>query len=133
VFFDKLLRAAAGTTSPDEKAISEKIRGLEERREELAAEWATGDLTKKEWHTARRKISDELDRLTRSLSRNTHTLALAQFAAMEGDVWDRWESLTNGARRALVEAAADPITVYPAKVRGRAKFDPDRIKPKWRA
>jgi hypothetical protein len=43
------------------------------------------------------------------------------------------QSLTNGARRALVEAAADPITVYPAKVRGRAKFDPDRIKPKWRA
>jgi site-specific DNA recombinase len=46
-FFDKLLRAATGTTSPDEKQVSERIRTLEERRDELAAEWATGDLTKK--------------------------------------------------------------------------------------
>jgi hypothetical protein len=89
-------------------------------------------VSKKEWHTARRTISDELDKLTRSLSRDTHSLALAQFAAMEGDVWDRWEQLTNGARRALVEAAADPITVYPAQRRGSHKFDPDRIKITWR-
>jgi DNA invertase Pin-like site-specific DNA recombinase len=132
-FLGKLLRAATGTTSTDEKKVSERIRALEERRDELAAERALGDLTKKEWQTARRTISDELDKLTRSLSHNTRSLALAQFAAMEGDVWDRWEQLTNGARRALVEATADPITIYPVKVRGRAKFDPDRIKPTWRA
>jgi DNA invertase Pin-like site-specific DNA recombinase len=131
VFLNKLLRAATGTTSTDEKKVSEKIRTLEERRDDLAAEWALGDLTKKEWHTARRTISDELDKLTRSLSRDGHGLALAQFAAMEGDCWDRWDQLTNGTRRALVEATADPITITPAQHRG--KFDPDRIKITWRA
>jgi hypothetical protein len=77
--------------------VSEKIRVLEERREELARDWATGEVTKKEWSTARRAISDELERLTRALSRDAHSMALAQFAAMEGDCWDRWEHLTNGA------------------------------------
>ncbi len=131
-FLDKLLRAASGTASPDEKQVSEQLRGLEERRDELARERALGELTKKEWSTARQTITDEMARLTRSLSSGTHTLALAQFAAMEGDVWDRWEQLTDGARRALVEAAADPITITPVKVRGRHAFDPDRIQITWR-
>ena len=132
-FLDRLLRAASGTASLDEKAISGKIRAIDERREELAADWAAGELTRKEWATARRALDDQLSKLTRSLSRDTRTAALAQFAAMQGDCWDRWEHLTIGARRALVEATASPITIYPATVRGQHAFDPDRIKINWRA
>ena len=82
--------------------------------------------------SARRQLDDQLAKLTRSLSRDARTLALAQFAAMEGDMWDRWEQLTSGARRALVEATADAITIHPVKVRGRHAFDPDRISIQWR-
>jgi hypothetical protein len=131
-FLARLLRASTGASSREEKTVSEQIRGIEERRDELAAEWATGDLTRKEWATARRALDDQLAKITHALSRDTHSTALAQFAAMEGDAWTRWEQLTTGARRALVEATADPITIGPA-VRGKRYFNPDRIKITWKA
>jgi len=122
----------SGAASASEKTVSEQMRGIEERRDELAAEWATGELTRKEWATARRALDDQLATITRALSRDTHTTALAQFAAMEGDAWARWEQLTTGARRALVEATADPITIGPAH-RGKRYFDPNRIQITWKA
>jgi site-specific DNA recombinase len=131
-FLDRLLRASSGTTRPEEKKVSEQIRAIDERREELAAEWATGELTRKEWAAARRLLDDQLTALTRTLATGTHTAALAQFAAMEGDCWARWDQLTTGARRALVQAAADPITIAPA-VRGNRYFNPDRIHITWKA
>jgi DNA invertase Pin-like site-specific DNA recombinase len=131
-FLARLMRASAGDASPEDKTISDQIRAIDERRDELAEEWASGDLTRKEWATARHALDDELAKLTRSLSGSAHTTALAQFAGMEGDCWDRWEQLTNGARRALVEATADPITIQPA-TRGSHAFDPSRIHITWKA
>jgi site-specific DNA recombinase len=131
-FLGRLMRASTGHASTDDKTISDQIRAIDERREELAAEWATGGLTRKEWTAARHALYDQLAKLTRSLSQHTHSTALAQFATMEGDCWARWEQLTHGARRALVEATADPITIAPAH-RGKRYFDPDRIRITWKA
>lgn len=131
-FLDRLLRASTGTTSPDAQEVSAKIRAIDERREELAAAWATGEVTRKEWAAARKALDDQLTTLTRSLSRDTHTVALAEFAAMEGDCWHRWEQLTNGARRALAEATTASIIIAPAH-RGKRYFDPGRIKITWKA
>jgi site-specific DNA recombinase len=131
-FVARLLRTRSGATSTSEKAASDQMRAIEERRDELAAEWATGNLTRKEWATARHALEDELAKITRALSRDTHSTALAQFAAMQGDAWARWEQLTTGARRALVEATADPVTIGPA-VRGKRYFDPARITITWKA
>jgi hypothetical protein len=91
-----------------------------------------GNLTRKEWATARHAQDDQLTKITRALSRDTHTTALAQFAAMEGDCWARWEQLTNGARRALVEATAAPIAIGAAHP-GKRYFDPHRVKITWKA
>jgi site-specific DNA recombinase len=131
-FLARLMRASAGTASTDEKTASDQIRAIDERRDELAAEWATGALTRKEWATARRALDDQLAKITRALSRDTHSTALAQFAAMDGDAWARWEQLTTGARRALVEATAGPITIGPAH-RGKRYFDPERVQITWKA
>ncbi|HEX4062057.1 MAG TPA: recombinase family protein [Streptosporangiaceae bacterium] len=132
-FMDRLLSASTGTTSPDEKAISEEIRAIGERRNELARDWAKREITRQEWAAARSELDEQLTTLTQALARDTHTLALAQFAAMDGDCWTRWETLTNGARRALVEATTDQIIIHPVKVRGRAAFDPGRIDIAWKA
>jgi hypothetical protein len=83
-FLGRLMRASTGHASTDDKTISDQIRAIDERREELAAEWATGGLTRKEWTAARHALYDQLAKLTRSLSQHTHSTALAQFAAMEG-------------------------------------------------
>jgi hypothetical protein len=106
------------------------LRAVEERRDELAADWAAGDISRKEWSTARRVLDDQVTKLTRQLSRSEHGRALAEFTAMDGDLRERWEHLGTGARRALAAAVADHITVSPARTR---HWNPDRVKITWRA
>jgi len=119
------------TTGTDAEHITSQLRAIDERRDELAGMWAAGELSRKEWLAARAKLAAEADNLTATLASSEHGRALAEFAAMEGDLWHRWDELTVGARRALVTAVTDHIDVHPAGHTGR-RFDPDRIHPIWR-
>jgi hypothetical protein len=47
---------------------------------------------------------------------------------MDGNLWERWEHLGTGGRRALA-AAADHMTIAPAAGR---HWNPDRITITWR-
>jgi site-specific DNA recombinase len=111
--------------------VGERLREIDTQRGQLAAMWAAKEIDRKEWLAARAQLRDEADALTASLARSQHGRALAEFAAMEGHLWQRWEHLTPGAQRALVAAIVDHIDVNPA--RGR-HWNPDRIAdPIWRA
>jgi hypothetical protein len=44
----RLVKAATGG-DPDAAAVTAKLRAVEERREELATEWAAGQISRKEW------------------------------------------------------------------------------------
>jgi site-specific DNA recombinase len=125
----RLMRAATGH-DPDASAVTTKLRAVEERRDDLAATWAAGEISRKEWSTARRVLDDQVTTLTRQLSRNEHARALTEFTTAEGDLWARWENFSNGARRAVITAAADHITVTTA---GTKQWNPDRITITWRA
>jgi len=90
-----------------------------------------GDISRKEWLAARDRLTADADALTARLSRSQHSRTLAAFAAMTGTVWERWETMTTGARRALIQAAAAAIPVRPATTR---RWNPARIAdPLWRA
>jgi hypothetical protein len=62
---------------PDAAAVTAKLRAVDERRDELAAAWAAGEISRKEWSTARRSLDDQTAKLTRQLSRKEHGRALA--------------------------------------------------------
>jgi hypothetical protein len=49
-----------------------------------------------------------------------------------GDVFEAWERLTFDQRHAVVSVVIDRVIVGPA-VRGRNRFDPDRVAVTWRA
>jgi hypothetical protein len=111
--------------------ISGQLRAIDARRDELAAMWSAGEISRKEWLTARHQLSASADALTAELPRTQHGRALAQFAAMTGTVWDCWEQMTTGARRALIQSVTAAIPVHPATTR---RWNPDRIgDPVWRA
>jgi hypothetical protein len=127
------LITAAGGTNPDAGAddTAARLRAIETRRDELAATWAAGDISRKEWLTARDHLNHAADQLTSRIARTTHGRALAQFATMTGTVWDRWDTLTTSARRALIQSVTATIPVHPAT---RGRWNPDRIgHPIWRA
>jgi site-specific DNA recombinase len=128
-FLAALITAAGGSHVADDTAA--RLRAIETRRDELAATWAAGDISRKEWLTARDHLNHAADQLTSRLARTTHGRALAQFATMSGTVWDRWDQMTTGARRALIQSVTAAIPVHPATTRG---WNPDRIgQPVWRA
>jgi site-specific DNA recombinase len=128
-FIAALITAAGGPDDADDTAA--QLRAIETRRDELAATWAAGDITRKEWLTARDHLNHTASQLTSRLARTTHGRALAQFATMTGTVWDRWDTLTTGARRALIQSVAAAIPVHPATP---GRWNPDRIgHPIWRA
>jgi site-specific DNA recombinase len=99
-FVAALITAFAGGNGAADD-VSARLRDVDARREELAAMWAAGEISRREWHTARDELSAADDALTVQLSLTPHSRILAQFAAMAGAVWDRWQIMTTGARRAL--------------------------------
>jgi len=124
------ITATSGNQTPAGEIIA-RLRDADERREELARDWAAGEISRKEWHSARDEITAVMDKLTADLSRTRHSATLASFAAAGGSVWDRWETMTTGARRALMKATVAAIPVHPAAGR---RWNPARIgTPLWRA
>jgi acyl-CoA dehydrogenase len=104
------LLAAAGGTPAAADDISAQLRAIDARREDLAQMWAAGEISRKEWLAARDQLT--ADALTAELSRTQHGRALAQFAAAAGTPWERWATMTTGARRALV-TSGDPHSQPP--------------------
>jgi hypothetical protein len=91
----------------------------------------TVDISRRDWATVRCALDAEGERLTSRLARSTQARALTHFAALDGDMWQRWEhpSMTRAARRALIQACVNSIDVHPANPARR--WDPDRIRPDW--
>ena len=94
--------------------MTDALRGIDAQRKELAAMWATKELTRAEWMAARDELRAEADTLTASLASTEHARALAEFAAMDGELWERFDALPDSGKRALVAATVHHITVRPA-------------------
>jgi DNA invertase Pin-like site-specific DNA recombinase len=119
---------AAGPGGEDPATV---LRQIDEQRDELAAAWGAGEITRKEWATAKRVLDDRAAKISGRINRTAQARALAQFAALDGDMWQRWEhpSMTSSGHRALIQACVTRITVQPAS--NGSRWDPDRIQPDW--
>lgn len=126
-----LRRHQSGHAGPDGEDPGAELRLIDEQRSELARAWARREITRREWAEAKAELDAQADRFTSRLTHTTQARALAQFAALQGDMWQRWEdpAMTRSARRALIQACVTGIDVHPANPRKR--WDPDRIKPDW--
>jgi len=116
-FLAALIANASAGEDADTAGISGQLRTIGTRRDELAEAWAAGDITRKEWLTARDKLTADAGALTARLSRTQHARTLAAFAAMTGTPWQRWETMTTGAHRALIQATTAAIPIHPATTR----------------
>jgi len=129
---DRLLaKHQAHTTGPAGEDPATVLREIDEQRDELAATWAAGEITRKEWATAKRVLDDRAAKISGRINRTAQARALAQFAALDGDMWQSWEhpSMTSSAHRALIRACVTRIVVQPAS--NGSRWDPDRIQPDW--
>ena len=126
-----LAKHQAHTTGPQGEDPATVLREIDERRDELAAAWGAGEIGRKEWATAKRTLDSRAAKISGRIHRTAQARALAQFAALDGDMWQRWEhpTMTSSGHRALIAACVTKITVKPASHGSR--WDPDRIQPDW--
>jgi site-specific DNA recombinase len=114
-----------------EKDLVRSVSGDEEQLEQLARDWAEKRITRPEWLAARSSIEHRLETTRTRLSRERRTLALDGYVGRPGALSRAWETLDLDKRRAVIGEIVDRVEVG-AAVKGRNRFDPDRVRVMWR-
>jgi site-specific DNA recombinase len=99
--------------------------------EELARAYGERQITFPEYIAARKPIEARIEAGQRKVSRLTQTTAIEGHIGDSATLRATWANLPLSRQRAIVAAVLDRAIVRPA-VRGRTRFDPDRIEPVWR-
>lgn len=116
-----------------EPDVHARIRAGEDDLEALAADHGNGEISRAEWKAARSPIVARLEVARAQLAASTQTSALEGFVGSLEDMTARWSAINISQRREVVTTALEKVTVHPARVMGRNRFDCDRLEPVWRA
>lgn len=120
-------------TGPDDAELLGEIATAEQELEELAADHGNKRITRREWLAARAPIQERIEQARRQLARADTARVLDGVPEGTGDLQ---AFLLDGTvevsrRRAVVHVVLDRVIVESA-VRGRRRFDADRLTPVWR-
>ncbi|WKN47845.1 recombinase family protein [Nocardioides sp. Arc9.136] len=129
----ELADTLAGRSSSDERAadLTTALDEATERLEQLALAFANGDISMREWMTARKPIEQRLMTTQRQLAAITHTTALTGLVG-NGEALSRsWQSLNLSRQHAIVEALVDHVVIGPGTP-GAQALDPGRVCVVWR-
>ena len=129
----ELAAALAGAAAEDAEA-SATADGLatdQDQLAELARAYGERLITLAEFLAARKPIEARIDAAKRRLSRLTRTTAIDGYVGASASLRAAWADLPLTRQRAIVAAVLDRAVVRSA-VRGRTRFDPDRVEPVWR-
>lgn len=117
-----------GPACRDLRQADDKLDTLRDRLDELADSFAAGEITRREWLRAREGIEARIAEVERTLRRSS---TAAPLDLGDEPVRDAWAELSLERQRAVLAAVVERVTVGPA-VRGRNRFDPERVDMTWR-
>lgn len=129
----ELAAALAGVAAADAEAdaAQHSLTADREQLEELARGYGERQITFPEYLAARKPIEARIEAGRRTVSRLTQTGAIEAHIGDSANLRAAWADLPLTRQRAIVAAVLDRAVVRPG-VRGRTRFDPDRIEPIWR-
>lgn len=128
------LATAIQTTAQQDRSTAdlEQVRTDEAALEELARDYYTDRrITRAEYLAARSGLETRLGAARRSLARRNGNGVLANLLAAGDAARTAWRDGSLEWRRAVLLALFDRIEILPA-VRGRNRFDSERVRPVWR-
>lgn len=99
--------------------------------EELARAYGERQITFPEYLAARGPIEARIDAGTRKVSRLTQTSAIASHVGQSDALRAVWADLPLTRQHSIVAAVLARAIIRPA-LRGRTRFDPERVEPEWR-
>jgi site-specific DNA recombinase len=127
----ELAAALAGASTPDDNAERSALALDRAQLEELARAYGERQITFPEYLAARKPIEARIETAQRQITRATGTEAIAPYIGQSGALRAAWKDLPLTRQRAIVAAVLDRATIGPG-LRGRTRFDADRIDPLWR-
>ncbi|MDT7596525.1 MAG: hypothetical protein QOJ06_2071 [Pseudonocardiales bacterium] len=113
-------------------AVLQQMAADQSKLEQLAEDYATDVISRKEWLRAREVLEARLEVARKRLSTTSHTAALEGVCGDSVAFGEVWKGLSLPRQRAIISALLDRIIVHPG-VPGRNRFDPQRLEPIWRA
>ena len=119
--------AAAGEVDVD--AVTAELRRTRARLVELGDMLAAGELDRAEYKRLRTKVEADVQRLEHDLA--TTSPAGPAVAIDTHDLRARWDVMSFGERRTILEAVLDRVIVNPSPTRG-GPFVPSRLEIRWR-
>jgi DNA invertase Pin-like site-specific DNA recombinase len=123
------IRGDRERAAQDEHA--DQLDELTGRMDELAAAYAAGAVSMREWLAAREPLQRQLDAARRRVARDSQAMVLAEHAGRGGALRERWVDLSLERRHAIIAAVLDRVIAGPGR-RGYNRFDPSRFELVWR-
>lgn len=129
----ELADALAGRASIDDRAraLSEELDEVQSRLEDLATEYARGEITRREWKAARVVLDGRQQAIQRQLSQTTQTNALHGLPGNGSALAESWGTLNLDRQHAIVKALVDHVVIRPGTA-GVVALDPARVEVVWR-
>jgi site-specific DNA recombinase len=115
-------------TTDDREAVDGLV-AVDRKLAELAQDWASDRRTRGEWEAARGTLLGRQDALRRRVDASRRSDGLN---GLPDPLRAAWPGLPLHTRRAVIGALVEAVVVGPG-LRGRNRFDPDRVSIRWKA
>ena len=115
----------------DTDGITARLDADEAQLDELATAYGRKQISLREYLRAREPIESRIDTARRELSRSGGTVSVREFVGHADRLRAVWDEMPIERRQAVIGAILDRVTIAPG-VRGRNRFDPERVSPTWK-
>jgi len=109
-----------------------QVNAIETKLADLATDFAHDRITRREWLTAREVLDKRLEAATGNMTRQQQHVGLLPYLSKPDALAKAWPALGIERQRAIVMALVERVVVAPVAVRGRNKFEPERVSVEWR-
>ena len=123
--------AVAGRLAAGDDNAASVVADVERRLEELAAMWAAGDLSMREWTAARDALTKRRDDAEERLRHSLTDTAAAELVGSGAKLLASWGELSFDQRRGVLATVVDAVVIAPPVKVGN-KFDPARVSVRWK-
>jgi len=124
------LDAPSPLRSPDATESLRELAAQRRRLDELGDMWASGQISREEWLSLKRKVGDRARVAEAEVARGARVAALRGMAGTGSSLRSAWPAMTIDERRGIVHTTLDHIVVLAAEP-PRQVFRPERLQPSW--
>lgn len=118
------------TSDTEQQHADNEVDAMTAKLGELSEMWASNEITRSEWLTARKGVETRLIAAQRAVTRQHRSSVMVGLDGA-GVLRGAWPELVPDRRRAVLGELIDRITIVPARV-GLNKFDVSRIDITWK-